>query len=170
MAASRPPPSVKVVLISLDRQLEAAAAKATIRLQQAIPGLTLSFHAAVDWDREAGALQACKAAIDEADIIVASMLFMSHQIDAILPNLQARREHCDAILGCLSAAEVVKLTRLDRFRMDRPQSGPIALLKRLRGSSDKAKAGANQMKMLRQVPKILKYIPGTAQDSAESIC
>ncbi|MEE2929953.1 MAG: magnesium chelatase subunit H, partial [Pseudomonadota bacterium] len=92
------------------------------------------------------------------------MLFMSHQIDAILPNLQARRESCDAILGCLSAAEVVKLTRLDRFRMDRPQSGPIALLKRLRGSSDKAKAGANQMKMLRQVPKILKYIPGTAQD------
>lgn len=164
MAASRPPPSVKVVLISLDRQLEAAAAKATIRLQKAIPGLTLSFHAAVDWDREAGALEACKAAIDEADIIVASMLFMSHQIDAILPNLQARREHCDAILGCLSAAEVVKLTRLDRFRMDRPQSGPIALLKRLRGSSDKAKAGANQMKMLRQVPKILKYIPGTAQD------
>ena len=164
MAADRQHPSVKVVLISLDRQLEAAASKAALRLKKAIPGLTLSFHAAVDWDREAGALDACKAAIDEADIIVASMLFMSHQIDAILPNLQARRESCDAILGCLSAAEVVKLTRLDRFRMDRPQSGPIALLKRLRGSSDKAKAGANQMKMLRQVPKILKYIPGTAQD------
>lgn len=164
MAADRQHPSVKVVLISLDRQLEAAASKAALRLKKAMPGLTLSFHAAVDWDREAGALDACKAAIDEADIIVASMLFMSHQIDAILPNLQARRESCDAILGCLSAAEVVKLTRLDRFRMDRPQSGPIALLKRLRGSSDKAKAGANQMKMLRQVPKILKYIPGTAQD------
>ena len=164
MAADRQHPSVKVVLISLDRQLEAAASKASARLQKAIPGLTMSFHAAVDWDREAGALDACKAAIDDADIIVASMLFMSHQIDAILPHLQARREACDAILGCLSAAEVVKLTRLDRFRMDRPQSGPIALLKRLRGSSDKAKAGANQMKMLRQVPKILKYIPGTAQD------
>ena len=164
MAADLQHPTVKVVLISLDRQLEAAASKANARLQKAIPGLTMSFHAAVDWDREAGALEACKSAIDEADIIVASMLFMSHQIDAILPNLQARRESCDAILGCLSAAEVVKLTRLDRFRMDRPQSGPIALLKRLRGSSDKAKAGANQMKMLRQVPKILKYIPGTAQD------
>ncbi|MEO1305209.1 MAG: cobaltochelatase subunit CobN, partial [Pseudomonadota bacterium] len=164
MVANGAHPPVKVVLISLDRQLEAATAKARVRLQQAIPGLSLSFHAAVDWDREPGALDACKAAIDEADLIVASMLFMSHQIDAILPHLQARREQCDAIVGCLSAAEVVKLTRLDRFSMDRPTSGPIALLKKLRGSSDKAKAGANQMKMLRQVPKILKYIPGTAQD------
>ncbi|MEO1188562.1 MAG: DUF3479 domain-containing protein, partial [Pseudomonadota bacterium] len=165
MAADRSSsPAVNVVLISLDRQLEAAAEKAKRRLQKAIPGLSLSFHAAVDWDKDPKALAACKSAIGEADLVVASMLFMTNHIDAILPDLQARRENCDAMLGCLSAGEVVKLTRLDRFRMDRPQSGPIALLKKLRGSSDKAKAGANQMKMLRQVPKILKFIPGTAQD------
>lgn len=165
MAADRSSsPVVNVVLISLDRQLEAAAEKAKRRLQRAIPGLSLSFHAAVDWDKDPKALAACKSAIGEADLVVASMLFMTNHIDAILPDLQARRENCDAMLGCLSAGEVVKLTRLDRFRMDRPQSGPIALLKKLRGSSDKAKAGANQMKMLRQVPKILKFIPGTAQD------
>ncbi|MCR9270326.1 MAG: magnesium chelatase subunit H [Hyphomonadaceae bacterium] len=157
-------PSVKVVLISLDRQLEAAVSKARARLAQAMPGLTLTFHAAIDWDKNPESLEACKTAIGEADFIVASMLFMNNHIDAILPALKARREHCDAILGCLSAADIVKLTRLDRFRMDKPQSGPIAMLKKLRGSSDKAKAGAQQMKMLRQVPKILKFIPGTAQD------
>lgn len=157
-------PSVKVVLISLDRQLEAAVAQARLRLRRAMPGLSLSFHAAVDWGKDATALEACKQAIREADFIVVSMLFMNDHIEAVLPELQARREDCDAVLGCLSAADVVKLTRLNAFRMDRPQSGPIALLKRLRGSSDKAKAGAHQMKMLRQVPKILKFIPGTAQD------
>lgn len=164
VARSSSAPSVNVVLISLDRQLESAVGAARTRLQKALPGLTLSFHAAVDWDKNPAALEACKTAIAEADFIVASMLFMTNHIDAVLPDLQARREDCDAILGCLSATEIVKLTRLDRFRMDKPQSGPIALLKRLRGSSDKAKAGANQMKMLRQVPKILKFIPGTAQD------
>ncbi|MEM9375343.1 MAG: cobaltochelatase subunit CobN [Pseudomonadota bacterium] len=165
MAGSRDAsPTINVVLISLDRQLEAAAMKAWIRLKKAMPGLRLSFHAAVDWDKDAESLIACKSAIAEGDLIIASMLFMNNHIDAILPDLQARREHCDAMLGCLSAGEIVKLTRLDRFRMDRPQSGPITLLKRLRGSSDKAKAGASQMKMLRQVPRILKYIPGAAQD------
>ncbi|MGB3627267.1 MAG: cobaltochelatase subunit CobN, partial [Henriciella sp.] len=157
-------PTIKVVLISLDRQLETAVSEARLRLRKAMPGLELSFHAAVDWDKDANALNACKAAISEADFIVASMLFMSDHIDAVLPELQARREHCDAMLGCMSAADVMKLTRLNNFQMDKPQSGPIALLKKLRGSSDKAKAGANQMKMLRQVPKILKFIPGTAQD------
>ncbi|MEL6257923.1 MAG: DUF3479 domain-containing protein, partial [Pseudomonadota bacterium] len=157
-------PTVKVVLISLDRQLEGAAQRAAADLRREIPTLRLRFHAAADWAGDADALAACKADIADADFIVASMLFMEDHIQAVLPDLQARREDCDAIAGCLSAAEVVKLTKLGRFRMDKPESGPIALLKKLRGSKDKAKAGASQAKMLRRLPKILRYIPGTAQD------
>lgn len=159
-----PHASIKVVLISLDRQLAAAVESASLKLRKAMPGLELSFHAAVEWDKDPAHLSACKDAIGEADIIVASMLFLDDHIKAVLGDLQARQEHCDAILGCMSATEVVTLTRLDRFQMDKPQTGPIALLKRLRGSSDKAKSGAKQMKMLRQLPKILKFIPGAAQD------
>jgi magnesium chelatase subunit H len=44
----------------------------------------------------------------------------------------------------------------------------MALLKRLRGKNGKAQAtpaaGAQQMAMLRRMPKILRFIPGTAQD------
>ncbi|MEO1476001.1 MAG: magnesium chelatase subunit H [Pseudomonadota bacterium] len=155
---------VRVVLISLDRQLEKAVDRARLRLRATYPGLELSFHAAVDWNRDEASLQRCKDDIAEADFVVASMLFMEDHIQAVLPDLLARREDCDAIAGCLSAAEVVKLTRLGRFRMDKPESGPIAMLKKLRGSSDKTKAGAHQMKMLRRLPKLLKFVPGTAQD------
>ncbi|MEL6968517.1 MAG: DUF3479 domain-containing protein, partial [Pseudomonadota bacterium] len=129
-----------------------------------LPGLSLSFHAAVDWDRMPGALERCKTDIAKADLIIASMLFIEPHIEAVLPDLMARREHCDAIAGCLAAADVVKLTKLGRFRMDKPESGPISLLKKLRGSKDKAKAGATQARMLRRLPKLLRYIPGTAQD------
>ena len=51
----------------------------------------------------------------------------------VLPALQARRDHCDAMVCCLSAGEVMKLTRMGRFSMDGQQGGPLALLKRLRG-------------------------------------
>ncbi|MEL7482565.1 MAG: cobaltochelatase subunit CobN, partial [Pseudomonadota bacterium] len=155
---------ISIVLMSLDRQLEAAVQRAEAALKRDLPNLSIRFHAAADWNRRADMLEACKADIESADVVVASMLFMEDQIRAILPALQARREACDAIAGCLSSAEIVKLTKLGRFRMDKPESGPIALLKRLRGSSDKAKAGANQAKMLRRLPKLLKFIPGTAQD------
>ncbi|MEO0813303.1 MAG: cobaltochelatase subunit CobN, partial [Myxococcota bacterium] len=51
------------------------------------------------------------------------------------------------------------------FRMDKPQRGPLALLKRLRGSSNKDKAsGQKQLALLRRLPKLLRLIPGTAQD------
>ncbi|MEM1151763.1 MAG: cobaltochelatase subunit CobN, partial [Pseudomonadota bacterium] len=155
---------IRVVLITLDRQLEAAVARAANALRKDLPGLTLTFHAAVDWDRMPGALDRCKADIAKADFIVASMLFIEPHIEAVLPDLLARREHCDAIAGCLAATDVVKLTKLGRFRMDKPESGPISLLKKLRGSKDKAKAGAAQARTLRRLPKLLRYIPGTAQD------
>jgi magnesium chelatase subunit H len=155
---------IRVVLITLDRQLEAAVARAGESLRRELPGLELSFHAAVDFDRTPGSLEQCKADIAQADFIIASMLFIEPHIEAVLPDLQARREHCDAIAGCLAASDVVKLTRLGRFRMDKPESGPISLLKKLRGSKDKAKAGAAQARMLRRLPKILRYIPGAAQD------
>lgn len=157
-------PSVRVALISLDSHLAGAVDRARIALKKDLPGLELSFHAASDWDRNPATLEACLADIGEADFVIASMLFMEDHIKAVLPALEARREQCDAMVGALSAAEVVKLTRLDRFRMDKPTSGPIALLKRLRGGKDKAKAGAHQMSMLRRLPKLLKFIPGTAQD------
>jgi len=155
---------IRVVMISLDSHLAGAVDRARVSLRKDLPGLDLSLHVAADWSRDPNALERCKAAIATADVVVATMLFMEDQIKAILPSLEARREHCDVMVGCLSAAEIVKLTRLGRFRMDKPQSGPIALLKRLRGSKDKANAGAHQLKMLRNLPKLLKFIPGTAQD------
>ncbi len=155
---------VRVVIISLDAHLAGARARAEAIVKKRFPGASVGFYAATDWARDPDLLEACKKDIARADIVIAAMLFIEEHIEPILPALKARREHCDAMLGAMSSSEIVKLTRLGRFRMDKPQSGPIALLKRLRGSSDKAKTGAHQMKLLRRLPKILKFIPGTAQD------
>ena len=61
----------------------------------------------------------------------------------------------------------MKLTRIGRFDMDGRRRGALAFLKRLRGKPARtasASAGARQMKMLRRLPQILRFIPGTAQD------
>ena len=95
------------------------------------------------------------------------MLFMEDHIQAVLPALEARRPACDAMVGCMSAGEVVRLTRLGRLSMDGAERGPLALLKRLRGAKRQgggAAAGAQQLAMLRRLPRILRFIPGTAQD------
>jgi len=93
------------------------------------------------------------------------MLFLEDHFQPLLPALAARRDACDAMVCAMSAGEVTKLTRMGRFDMSAPSSGPMALLKKLRGNKGAAgSAGANQMAILRRIPKLLRFIPGTAQD------
>jgi magnesium chelatase subunit H len=157
---------VRVTIVTLDSHLSSAAARAQQALRSEIPGLSLSVHAAAEWGEDPAALEHCKADIAQADVVVATMLFLQDHIRTIVPALQARRESCDAMVVCMSAGEVMKLTRMGRFSMDKEAKGPMALLKRLRGKKEgpAANAGAQQMKMLRRVPQILRFIPGPAQD------
>ncbi len=163
-------PEVRVTIVTLDRHLNAATARARKRLEGNLPGLSLSLHAAADWEHDSEALESCKEDVAQSNVVVASMLFMEQHVEPILPTLQARRDHCDAMIGCMSAGEVVRLTRMGGFDMNAPQSGPLALLKRLRGRNKSTEnkpgqsQGAKQMAMLRRLPRILRFVPGTAQD------
>ncbi|MFK7942772.1 MAG: magnesium chelatase subunit H [Paracoccaceae bacterium] len=158
-------PPVRVVIVTLDSHLAAPVARAEADLRRDIPGLELGLHVAAEWGSNPKALERCKADIAKADVIIATMLFLDDHIQAVLPDLQARAPHCDVIVGCMAAGEVIKLTRMGKFNMGAKESGAIALLKRLRGSGKKKQSsGAHQMKMLKRLPKILKYIPGSAQD------
>ncbi len=156
---------VRVVVITLDNHLSGAFERAQARFDRAGSGVSIGFHAAADWEEKAGSLQAAHDDIARADIILCTMLFLEDHIRAVLPALTERREQCDAIVGLMSAGEIVKLTRMGDYRMDKPVTGPLALLKKLRGSGKPGtNSGAGQMKMLRRLPKILRFIPGTAQD------
>jgi magnesium chelatase subunit H len=157
---------IRVVIVTLDNHLGGVMARAAASLKKSLPGLHLATHAATSWDADPSSLQACIKDIGRGDIVLATMLFMENHINAVLPALIARRDHCDAMICCMSAAEVMKLTRMGRFTMDGQQSGLVALLRRLRGSSSKSgqSTGAQQLSVLRQLPRILRFIPGTAQD------
>jgi magnesium chelatase subunit H len=129
-------------------------------------GLELSVHAAAEWGETPGALEAAKAAVATGDIVIANLLFLEDHIAPILPLLQERRDQCDAMAGVIADAQIVKLTRMGTLDMSAPESATRKLLKKLRGSSGPGKldSGEKKMKMLRRLPRILKLIPGKAQD------
>ena len=167
MRANVPAPitPVRVVVITLDNHLSGAFQRAQRQFEQANPGVTIHFHAAADWEEKAGALDAARADIARGDIILVTMLFLEDHIRAVLPALQARRDSCDAIVGLMSAADIVKLTRMGDYSMDKPATGALAMIKKLRGTGKPgASSGKGQMAMLRRLPKLLKFVPGTAQD------
>ena len=156
---------IKVVMIMLDNHMSSTVMVAQKQLQKDLPGLQLCAHAATDWANNPLALEKCLQDIAEGDIIFASMLFVEDHINPILPALKDRREACDAMVAIMSASEVVGLTKVGRFKMGGKESAPLKFLKNLRGKKkDGSSDGASQMRMLRQLPKLLKFVPGSAQD------
>jgi magnesium chelatase subunit H len=156
---------VRVVVVTMDSHLSGAAARAQKLLKRDFPGLELSVHAADEWGTDDAALARCNAEIARGDIVIATMLFLDDHVRLVMPALAARRANCDAMICCMSAAEVVKLTRVGKFDMSGEALGAIAWLKKLRGNRNgSSPGGKGEMKMLRQLPKLLRFIPGTAQD------
>ncbi|MEM1029581.1 MAG: magnesium chelatase subunit H [Myxococcota bacterium] len=157
--------SIVVVILTLDHHIAGAVLRAREQLAPELPGLELRLHAATRFE-DPEALASCRADIARADIVFANMLFLEPHIRAVLPDLTARRDHCDAMVCAMSAAEITRLTRMGDLRLDREPKGPMALLQKLRGTkgAPSARGGASQLAMLRQIPRLLKYVPGTAQD------
>jgi magnesium chelatase subunit H len=155
---------IRVTLITLDTHTAGVMTRARASLRRDYPGLELTLHAAADFTSSKEALARCHADIAAADILIVTMLFLEDHIQAVLPQLAARREACDAMIVAMSAPEVTRLTRMGDLRMDAPTSPLMAMLKKLRGKSRPESAGAAQMAMLRRLPKLLKFIPGKAQD------
>ncbi|KAB0680336.1 magnesium chelatase subunit H [Aureimonas leprariae] len=156
---------VAVTVVTLDSHMASAVERARELLKRELPGLRLTLHSAAEWGSDPMGAERCRRDIETADIVVANMLFLEEHIGAVRPWLEARREACDAMIGCLSAAEIVRTTKLGSFSMSGAPGGAIGLLKRLRGADKRNQAGGRQqMRLLRRLPQILRFIPGKAQD------
>ncbi len=154
-----------VVIVTLDAHAAGPASRAAPRLQADFPGLRITVLAAAEWAENPAAKAAAKAAVLGADMIVANLLFIEEHITAIMPELTAARARVDAFVGIIADPSIVKLTKMGDLDMSKPASGAMALLKKLRGNKQpSAQSGQKQMSMLRRLPKILRFIPGTAQD------
>jgi len=159
-------PSVRVLLLTMDTHLNSTVKRTIETLKRVAPFISLKIYSATEYTNDERILEKCRTDIAQADIIFVGMLFLENQFLPIIDDLKARRDQCDALVCVVSAAEVVKLTKIGKFDMSKPASGPMAFIKKLKGDTTKknASSGERQMKMLRRVPKLLRFIPGTAQD------
>jgi magnesium chelatase subunit H len=157
---------IRVVLVTLDDHVAGPFERVRRELADELPGLDLRMHVATSFSDPRN-VAACNADIAQADIVFANMLFLDEHVRAVKPALEARREACDAMVCAMSAGDVVKLTKMGDFRMDGEAKGPLALLKKLRGKSGSGAqkdGGAGQLRMLKMLPRILRFIPGNAQN------
>lgn len=154
-----------IVVVTLDQHAAGPTARIASRLAKDFPGLNVEVHAAAEWAENPAALARCKLALKTADIVVANLIFIEEHITAILPALTEARTRADAFVGLIADSAIVRLTRMGDLDMARPASAAMALLKKLKpAAKTSANCGQKQMSMLRRLPRILRWIPGKAQD------
>ncbi|MBC8086800.1 MAG: magnesium chelatase subunit H [Phycisphaerae bacterium] len=160
---------VRFVIVTLDAHLAGVVALATRALSAEGLNIDLVVHVASDWMRDKSTIDRCRADLATADLIVVTQLFMEDQVTAIRDVLAARADQCDAVMVALCSAELMKCTRMRGFSMggtgDKSAWSPVSIMRRLMGGKrTEGSSGERQMAALRRVPKLLKFVPGTAQD------
>ncbi|MEO0485392.1 MAG: cobaltochelatase subunit CobN [Pseudomonadota bacterium] len=164
MRDSFEPAPYRVCIVTLDHHAAGPAARAMPALATEFPGLDVTIHAAATWGEDPEALAEAKAAVAEANIVVANLLFLEEHVRPIQGDIAARRPALDACLGLVSDEAIVNLTKIGDLDMSAPSSLAMDLLKKLRPKKSARSNGESQMKVLRRLPKILRFIPGKAQD------
>jgi magnesium chelatase subunit H len=163
---------MRLVIVTLDHHLSAAFARVRGRLERDVPGLRLEMHVAADWEADPSACEGVRASLEAADLVVVTQIFMPSMSEVILPVLRERRESYRALVCLLSEGPVTRLTRMGSFRMGADGEGGEeggswfrGLLRKLRGGGDgTGDSGKRQLRMLRRIPQILRFVPGRAQD------
>jgi len=162
------PAPYRLVLVTLDGHVAGAWRRASRRLEEERPGLRLRLHSASEWGSGNGARERCRADLEKADLVVATQIFLDDHVRHLRPALEAARERCDAVVCLLSAPELVELTRMGGFEPGGEGSVLSGLLSRLRGRPAVERGGRTpgerQMRFLRRAPRLLRFVPGKAQD------
>jgi magnesium chelatase subunit H len=162
-------PAVRFVVVMLNRHAADALERARRRLVERVPGLDLRVHVATDFESDPDAIERCQADLREAHFVLAAQVFLEQHVRVVTEALDGAPVAPDAVACVLCAAPMSRLTHLGRFspsgRSEARGWSPKALLQRLRGGRGAGRtAGERQMRQLRRLPKLLRFVPGPAQD------
>ena len=159
---------MKLVIVTQNGHLAGAFERARRRLRRTRPDLEVELQVAAEWAHDDEALKVCLGHLETADIVLVSQIFIEEHETPILPTLQANRDRYDALCCIMSSPPIASLTRMGAFSAAEGEGSPLlGAVRRLRGKSKAAggkASGRHQMAVLKNLPRLLRLIPGAAQD------
>lgn len=122
--------------------------------------------------RDATNFEQFKKDVAEANVFIGSLIFIEELAEKIVEAVTPARDTLDACLIFPSMPAVMKLNKLGSFSMAQLGSGgssPIGdFMRNMRKNNDKFEE--NLLKLVRTLPKVLKYLPSDkAQDARNFI-
>ncbi|KAM7505460.1 hypothetical protein LguiB_004364 [Lonicera macranthoides] len=161
-------PTVKIVYVVLEAQYQSSLSEAIRTLNST--SKVASFEVVgylVEELRDKNAYESFCKDLEDANIFIGSLIFVEELALKVKAAVEKERDRLDAVLVFPSMPEVMRLNKLGSFSMSQlgqSKSPFFQLFKRKKPSS--AGFADSMLKLVRTLPKVLKYLPSDkAQDA-----
>ncbi len=160
---------IKVVYIVLESQYQSALSGAVRAINANNPDVAVDIRGyLIEELRNEENYEDFKAAVAEADIFVASLIFIEDLADKVVAAVTPHRDRLKAAVVFPSMPQVMRLNKLGSFSMAQlgQSKSAIAQFMRKRKEQSGSSFQDGMLKLLRTLPKVLKYLPiDKAQDA-----
>ncbi|MEQ8995334.1 MAG: magnesium chelatase subunit H [Coleofasciculus sp. B1-GNL1-01] len=160
---------LKVVYVVLEPQYQSALSAAVRSINQNQPDIAIDISGyLIEELRDEQNYQAFQQDIAQANIFIASLIFIEDLADKVVAAVQPHRDRLDAAVVFPSMPQVMRLNKLGSFSMAQLGQSKSAIAQFMK--KRKAKSGSSfqdgMLKLLQTLPKVLKYMPiDKAQDA-----
>ncbi|MBF2097831.1 MAG: magnesium chelatase subunit H [Gloeomargaritaceae cyanobacterium C42_A2020_066] len=160
---------MKVVYVVLEPQYQSALTAAGRAINAQHPHLAVDLRGyLIEELRDAENYRAFQADVAEANVFIASLIFIEDLARKLVAAVEPHRDRLDAAIVFPSLPEVMRLNKLGTFSMAQlgQSKSAIAQFMRKRKEQSGASFQDGMLKLLQTLPKVLKYLPiDKAQDA-----
>ena len=160
---------LKVVYVVLEPQYQSSLSTAINNINQNNPDIAIEISGyLIEELRSPENYEDFNRDIAEANIFIASLIFIEDLAEKVVNAVKPHRDDLDAIIVFPSMPEVMRLNKMGSFSMAQlgQSKSAIAQFMRKRKGNSGASFQDGMLKLLRTLPKVLKYMPtDKAQDA-----
>ncbi|XP_078436218.1 magnesium-chelatase subunit chlH, chloroplast, putative / Mg-protoporphyrin IX chelatase, putative (CHLH) [Wolffia australiana] len=160
-------PRVKIVYVVLEAQYQSSLSAAVRALNAAKE--YASFEVVgylVEELRDAETYATFCKDLEDANVFIGSLIFVEELAKKVKDAVEKERERMDAVLVFPSMPEVMRLNKLGSFSMAQLGQSKSPFFQLFKKPKQSAGFADNMLKLVRTLPKVLKYLPSDkAQDA-----
>ncbi|MGK7878370.1 MAG: magnesium chelatase subunit H [Xenococcaceae cyanobacterium] len=160
---------LKVVYVVLEPQYQSSLSAAVRTINQNNPNLAIEISGyLIEELRAPSNYEDFKRDVAEANIFIASLIFIEDLAEKVVAAVKPHRDNLDAIVVFPSMPKVMRLNKMGSFSMANlgQSKSAIAQFMRKRKENSGSSFQDAMLKLLRTLPKVLKYMPmDKAQDA-----
>ncbi len=160
---------LKVVYVVLESQYQSALSQAVRQINANSPALCIEISGyLIEELRDPENYEEFKREIQNANIFIASLIFIEDLADKVVAAVEPHRDRLDVAVVFPSMPQVMRLNKMGSFSMAQLGQSKSAIASFMRKRKEKSGAGFQDgmLKLLQTLPKVLKYLPmDKAQDA-----